>query len=463
MNKLKKITAFVLLITLFFSFPKLTKAEAYLDLNARAAILVEETTGKVLYGKNEKTRMYPASMTKIMTALLALDYLDANELVTIGSEINNAPAGSSLAGHKNGESILAINLIRGLIIPSGNETALVVAKAVVRKARNVTDINNLEAEKIFAEMMNEKAKSIGANDTHFTNPHGFHDDNHYSTAYDMALISIEAMKQPLIRQIVSEKTFEGNGAGENPSPDIFTQQYKWATHNELLVASSEYSYQYASGIKTGRTVEASDCVTASAEKDGKKLISVVMYSPDPGRWTDSIKLFQYGFDYFNYETVQAKDVVIETVPLYNFMLGESDKLDVLTNDEFVMFLSKDELNRITHTVEYNEELVAKQTEDESNELRLLAPITKGDVVGKVTYKLDDEVLFTGDILAAEDVIERTFKSDTSYYFEQFKKTVFSIKAIPYWVGAVAVIVLIVFVIASINNRRSRRYRRYSRW
>ncbi len=404
--------------------------------------------------------MYPASMTKIMTALVALDHLNPDEIVVTGSEVNLAPSGSSLAGHKPGEAILVINLMRGLLIPSGNESGIVVAKAVVKKSKGVEDVNYGEAEKIFAEMMNEKAKKLGANDTNFVNPYGGHDQNHYSTAFDMALIAKEAMKNPLIKQIVAEKSFEGNGAGENYSGDAKTQNYTWRTHNLLLSPTSEYLYEYATGIKTGFTDEAERCVTASAEKDNKKLISVVFYSPEPGRWLDSIKLFDYGFNFFDFETIQEKGVVLGEVPLSNSRLGESEILEYVSNDEFVDFLSKDELDRIKKTITFDENYITPAADDTvKTVLRLQAPIEKDAVIGKVTYTLDQKVLFEDSILAASEVLERTFKSDASYYFEIFKANAFSFKALPYWGIGITLIGIVIWFIIFLNNRQNRKYRR----
>ena len=180
----------VLLVLLFLlSQGTLAFGETTLDLVSPSVILVEQSTGKILYSKDEHKKMYPASMTKILTALVALEHLKPEELIVAGPEVNGVPYDSSKAGHKNGETLQVENLIRGLIIPSGNETACIVASAVAKKQTGNDSISYEEAEKIFCNLMNEKAKSLGASESNFVNPHGYHNEHHYTTAYDMALIA----------------------------------------------------------------------------------------------------------------------------------------------------------------------------------------------------------------------------------------------------------------------------------
>ena len=206
------ITAFLLYCALGGD-PALAQGYAPPNVNAQSAILMEQGTGKVLYAKNERQRMYPASITKVLTAIVALEYLDPEEIVTTGTEVNAVPYDSSTAGHLVGESLKVENLIRGLFIPSGNETGCVAAAAVVKKAGYGESMAYGEIERIFSNILNEKARELGAMDTNFVNPHGYHDANHYTTAYDAALFCSAAMENELIRRIAGETEFYGNGAG----------------------------------------------------------------------------------------------------------------------------------------------------------------------------------------------------------------------------------------------------------
>jgi len=315
-------------------------------------------------------------------------------------------------------------------------------------------------------MMNEKAKSYGITNSHFANTHGFHNNNHYSTAADMAVIAKEAMAYPVIRKIVAEPSFSGNGAGIAAVEGVVSQEYNWANRNLLLDSKSEFFYPYATGIKTGFTNEASDCLAASAEKDGKKLIAIVMFSPEPGRWDDTEKLFEYGFNNFNEETIQEVGQKIGVVKLSGMRLGDETELEYFATKKHTEFMSKEELSRIKQEIVFKEELLAIDENKTTLTDTLAAPIAKDDVIGTVAYSLDGEVIFEDELKSSADVLERTVEADVKYYIEQFKNNVFSAKAIPYWAAGVGVALLVGFIAVSLarrsNNRKNRRYprRRY---
>ena len=246
-----------------------------LSVSASNAILMESYTGEVIFEKNMNDKIFPASMTKILTALVAIEYFDLDDLIIVGDEINYKPDGSSVAYNIDGESILFKNLLRGLMIPSGNESANVIAKAVISKIKNDGNMDFYEAEAAFSELMNDKAKSLGAINSNFKNAHGFHDEDHYTTVYDLAIISRSAMENDFLNQIVKEVFFSGNGAGDKAGNHLLTQVYNWQTHNELIIKDNQNYYEYATGIKTGFTDEAGYCLAASAQKDGMSLVAIV--------------------------------------------------------------------------------------------------------------------------------------------------------------------------------------------
>ena len=152
------------------------------ELKSEAVILVESESGEILYSKNENKKMYPASMTKVMTALLAIENLDMNEVITVGSEINLKEPDASSAGLRRGEQLTNEDLLRGLLIPSGNDAAYTVAVQVARKVSGDSSLPVGAALEYFYEMMNKRAKEIGAENTNFVNPHGYHEDNHNNNA-----------------------------------------------------------------------------------------------------------------------------------------------------------------------------------------------------------------------------------------------------------------------------------------
>lgn len=420
-------------------------ANQKLDIKGKSAILIEEKSGKILYAKDENKKMFPASTTKILTAILAMEYLDMNELYVIGDEIKNVPGDSSKAGNLIGESIKGENLIRGLIIPSGNETACVVALQVAKKVTNNNDLKYIEAEPIFANLMNEKAKSLGANNSNFVNPHGYHNDNHYTTALDTALISQAAMKNETIRKIAKEKSFDGNGAGENPNPDLKTKVYKWNSHN-LLINSEEYGYEYATGLKTGFTNEAGSSLSATATKEDENLISVIFFSEDPNRWLDAKNLFEYGFDTFSYLHVQDKGKILSSLTVNNSKLGEPNEIKILGETDFIDYLSKEELASITTEITYNNDRLFIP-KDGSTDIKIIqAPVLENELLGTVKYNLNGKEIFTGNVIASKSIDKRTLKSDTIYYLKVFKENAFAVKALPFWGIGIVVIIISVIVI-----------------
>ncbi len=476
MNKIKKavfavITSCVLLMAVCPAYA-ITYQELDSSLTAEAAIIAEVETGKILYKKNENEKMYPASITKVLTALVALDYLSPGEMLICGNEVNSVPNDSSKAGHVSGEAIIMENAIRGLIIPSGNETACVVAKAVAQKAQPNVTMTYDQAEKFFCNLMNQKAKDLGALNSNFVNPHGYHNSEHYSTAYDLMLIAKEAMKKPLIKEIAAEKQFVGNGAGENPDPSLKTKVYEWKTRNELI-AMGEYNYPYANGIKTGHTFDAGFCVASSAEKDGINLVAIALKAPDEaGRWNSSKSMFEYGYENYGYREVQAADTDMGKVLFSNSRLGESNEMEIIARGEFTAYLSQEELNGITKEFEFYEEFLTPPEEEEKQkdendeeeidktnlltEKTFIAPIEAGTAIGTVTYMLNGEILYADDLIAEKDMLERTFKSDMSYHFNNFKKNFFTLKTLLIAVGVIVVIIIVIFIIRIINRRNRRR-------
>ncbi len=428
-----------------------------LGLTAESAILMEKTTGKVLYEKNAHKPMYPASMTKILTAIMATEYLDMDKLYTAGYEINEIPLDSSKAGHKVGESITGYNLVRGLIIPSGNETANIVAKQVALIHENRENMEYNQAEEIFMELMNEKAREIGAVESNFVTPHGYHDDNHYTTAYDMALITRYAMDDEVISEIAKEQSFVGNGAGENPQEGLITNEYQWYTHNYLIKEGSPYYYPYATGFKTGFTDQAGYCVSATAEKDGVELIAIVMNSGDNERWEDAKKLFEYGYENYTMYDLQEEGKIIDSVSIESPQLGESDKLDVKTNKQVQQYLTNDEINSIFYRITYNSEFLSSEV-NEDGQIKLKAPIEEGMEIGQIKYYTQvngEELIYEDSIVSTRDVYVRTFKSDVDYYIKQAKDIIFSWRIIPISI----VIGLIIFIIMRIIGNRRRTFRR----
>lgn len=340
------------------------------QLYAKAAILIEATTGEVIFEKNADEMMYPASTTKIMTTMLGLQAGDMNATVTMDSVAANIPSDSSTIPLSVGETINFQDLLYATMIRSGNEGANLIAETVS---------GSIGA---FVDLMNQTAVSLGCTGTHFANTNGLHDDTHYTTARDMAKIARAAMQNETFRNIVKTFSYKLPRSNLQRARVIMGNGDNWLNPNE----ENEYYYPLASGIKTGYHARAGYCYVGSAEKDGVSLISVLFYTSRNGRWTDSKKLMEYGFSQFVSVTpidlYQMNPTVVETT---GYSMEDADigrlQLDIQATPD-------------TRTVN----IVATKTEVESIARNLKqtvlieytrnnfsTPVQQGEVFGTMTY------------------------------------------------------------------------------
>jgi D-alanyl-D-alanine carboxypeptidase (penicillin-binding protein 5/6) len=232
------------------------------------------------------------SATKILTALLAIENFDPDETVTVGDEITLILPNSSTAGLRVGEKIAVRDLLYGLMLPSGSDAAHTLAVHIARKISGEPALSSQDALAVFADLMNRRAQKAGAKDSHFVNPDGYQDENHYSTARDMAMIAREAMRKPLFREVV--------GTTSHPIPnrdavDDSTEPSVWENTNALIYPDDPDHVAGATGIKTGYTSAAGHCLVSSASREGLNLVAAVLNSSKTGVKTDSKQLLTYGF------------------------------------------------------------------------------------------------------------------------------------------------------------------------
>ena len=251
--------------------PTAELAPGELPLAAQGAFLIDGLTGSSLYEKEPDQPFYPASTTKILTALLVIEAGNLDQPVTIESA--DTKVEPSALDFKPGEKYTRLQLLYGLMLKSANDAALALAR------------DNAGSIPVFAEKMNLRARELGAVSSNFENPHGLHEKNHYTTPHDLALIARAAMEQPLFRKIVSTVDYTlATDAGPLPLTN----------HNKLLT-----QYPGCIGVKTGYTVAAQQVLVSSALRDGREVISVVMHTDHPGIWTDSKMLLDYGFSHLS--------------------------------------------------------------------------------------------------------------------------------------------------------------------
>lgn len=454
-KRLKILAGLVLIFSIIFSGTLL--AEDNINLTAESVVLMDAKSGKVLYSKDMNKMMYPASTTKIITALVLLDHFAPEALVRVGSEINSVPADSSKAGHVINETITVENLVRGLIIPSGNDTAAVVAAAVAKRYKNDETLSYIECERVFAELMNQKAKELGAENTNFTNPHGYHDANHYSTAYDIALFSKAAIENEIISSIAAETAFYGDGAGNSleSSSTMITQTYSWSTHNLLMSKNSTYYYPSAKGIKTGFTDEAGDCLAAYAKEDRVELISVVLKDKDPYRWYDSQSLFDYGFDNFSYMNIQEPNEIVGEAPLIRQDPFGPSVVEAYALSEKELLLSESEFEAISSKIELKSDICII----EDDKYFIKAPVTKDMEIGTIKYMLNGEIIYEDTVYAASDIEKSNIFKDLAHTIISIPSNITSPKG---FVPLIIIIVIAAIIVLIIRNKIRRKLRRIYR-
>lgn len=345
-------------------------------------ILIEAGTGTVLFDADSQKRMFPASTTKIMTALVAMEALEAGEAaLTDQVEITAAmldglDPDSSNMELVEGEVISFEHLLQGLLIPSGNDAAMAIAFRIAG------------SPEAYVERMNAKAAALGLKDTHFVNPHGLHDEDHYTTAADMAVMARAAMGYETFRDIVDIAHIK------MPPTNKREKQRYYINTNGLLstMRYTGYYYKGSTGIKTGRTTEAGNCLVSSAQKNGMELIGVVFGGKEVGdSHLDTIRMLNYGFD--NFESIQA---VSKGEILGEIRVKQGKAKDTVT-------LSAGGGVAV---------IVPKGTEKDALEIRmnvpdaLYAPLTKGQEVATVSILHQGQELGTG-LLCADVDIERS--------------------------------------------------------
>lgn len=353
----------LLALTVFFCLPFIRLDQAYavsenqLSVSAKAAVLLEADTGRILYEKNKDKQLSMASTTKIMTALLALESGNLDEPFVVDEKAIQVE-GSSM-GLKVGDTVTLRALVCGMLLPSGNDAA---------NAGAVRVAGSIEA---FSEKMNLRAKEIGMENTHFVTPSGLDDEAHYSTAYDMAKLARVAIRNSAFRDICSCSKMQVSFG--NPP------YRRWLTnHNRLL-----QEYQGAIGLKTGFTKKSGRCLVSAAERDGVRLIAVTLNAPND--WQDHTKLLNYGF-----EAVEPKQFTVEYEDIRLQMVGgKSDTFSVVPLVMPMVNVEEKDLSRITQKV-----LV---------EPFYYAPLKAGDVVGKIVLYLDGAEVGSCSLIAKEDV------------------------------------------------------------
>ena len=361
----------ILSITLFFSaFPMLVfalndPATDNLATNAKSALIMEASTGKIVFEKNIHERYAPASMTKMMSLLLIMENIEEGKL-SLDEEITTSAHASSMGGSQIflqvGEKMSVRDLIRGIAIASGNDATVALAEKIGG------------TEEGFVKMMNDKAKALGLKNTNFKNAVGLDEENHYSSAYDMAVIASNLVKH--------EKILEYTGTYEGYLREGTDRKF-WLVNTNKLVRF----YQGVDGLKTGYTNEAGYCLTATAKKDNMRLITVVMGYPTANqRNSETSAMLDYGFNSYYIENLISTKTSLGKIEL---LKGDIQNVDIIPLESVNILNKKTDSKR---NVDYRIETY-----------KVEAPIKVGDVVGKLKVIENDKVINEIDLTVSENV------------------------------------------------------------
>ncbi len=366
-NRKRFLILLLLLVLVFSLFTVYIHSEQKITVSARSAALYEPETKTFLYTKKANERLGMASTTKIMTALLSLEMLDLNEEIAIDSRAVGIEGSSIYL--RRGEVMNALDLIYALLLQSANDAAAALAYRIAGSIEN------------FADLMNKKARELGLFDTHFTNPHGLDEKEHYTTAHDLAIISAQALSNDVFREITS--TYKR----EVESSDT---KRLLVNHNKMLK-----TYDGCIGVKTGYTTRSGRCLVSAADRDGLTMISVTIDAPDD--WRDHTQMLNYGYSMLEKRTLASiGDFSYEI----SILSGKESSVRISNMEELKLVLNKSEPNTETHV---------------KLSRYFSAPISKGDILGTV--------IFTKD---GEQIASLPLRAEASVQKEEKKKGLFPI-------------------------------------
>ncbi len=344
---------------ILFVFCWLPLSASALDINAKSAVLMDADSGRVLYEKNSHQRLPQASTTKITSAILALERGNLQDQIVVSKYA--AEIGEAGIWLETGEKLTLEQLVYAMLLNSANDASTAVAEHIAGSEAN------------FVRMMNSFARDIGAKDTHYVNPHGLDAENHYSSAYDLALLGRHAMQHEVFETIVATRT-----------KVIPWEGHEWSrmlTNKNIFIDKPDF-YPGADGIKNGFTTPAGYCLVASATRDGMRLIAVVMNCP--GATEEVKKMFDYGFNNYQRTLLFSQGEFVKNVSLNNDV-----ELELITGEPFYAALKEEEAALLNSKVTVPE--------------NLCLPIEKGRVCGKAICMVDGKAIGMVNLVAAESV------------------------------------------------------------
>ena len=419
----------LLFAAVLLATPALAAAAPEHPVAAKGAILYELNTDTVLLEQDADARLYPASTTKLMTALVAMEYGNPEDIITVPAEAVDGLFELGSASYLlAGEEISFMDLMEYMLIASGNDAA------------NAMAIHISGSISAFADLMNNRAQELGCTNTHFVNPHGLHDEEHYTSARDLLRIAKAAMQNPTIAEIVAKDEVVLPITNKHPQT---TTKY---TTNYLISRKStrEYYYEGAIGIKTGTTTPAGLCLVAACVKGDYTYYTVVLGAEkgengERNQFIETAKLFDYGAENFSQQVMLSSSEPIAEVPVR--LSNEKDSVVVTPSENITAMLPN---------AFETSDLTMKYTVEES----VAAPVQAGDVLGKLTVSYEGKT-WQLDLVASSDAARSTVLYILDRITGFFASTAFKIIV----ASVVALIVILVVYVILVNRRRAKRRRR----
>ncbi|TCZ77495.1 D-alanyl-D-alanine carboxypeptidase [Paenibacillus albiflavus] len=385
---LKKLVACLLCIPLVFLLGSglvlaepIKKPQQQVDLtpNAQSAVLMDADTGTIIQGKNKDVKLPPASITKIMTMVLIMEAIDSGK-ITLDEKVTTSEYAASMGGSQiflqPGEEMTVQDMLKGIAMASGNDASVAMAEKIAGSEEN------------FVQMMNERAEQLGMKNTHFVNCNGLPAQNHFTTAYDIAIMSRELLKHPIITKFTSSYQDYLRKDSEKPF---------WLVNTNKLVRF----YSGADGLKTGYTSEAKFCLSATAKRDNFRIIAVVLGEPNTKtRNAEVTRMFDYAFaQYMNYSIFKSGD----ELGSFKVTKGDVSSVPLIAKQHYSVLMKKGESTEgIRHEVQINSDL--------------RAPIAQGQSIGKL-------IVYKGDQQLAEYPLESPLAVGKAGWWTLFKRSI----------------------------------------
>lgn len=409
------------------------------SVDADSAILMDLSTGLILYEKKSHKVQYPASITKIMTTLLAIENSSLGEIVTFSHDaIFGIESGSSHIGIDVGEKLTMEQCLYAIMLASANEVSWGVGEHI---SGTISD---------FSEMMTNRAKELGCLNTHFVNANGLHDDDHYTTAYDMALISRQAMQYSTFRKIISTKRYTIPPTNKHENENCFLN------HHQMLNGYKypKYEYEYCIGGKTGYTTKAGSTLVTFAKKDGVELVCVVMRAngaaSPKNEYTDTTDLFNFGFENYKKYELSDSDITLDESPLFTtyspFFNKESSPLKI-GNDACILLPNDADFNDAKQNIQFNDDIKLKTGEN---------------VIGTISYTYAGKTVGSTDIIFEKQPPSKLLLSQDATIIDNKEVTAsdrFNLKPLII-IGILSILTILVWLYFHFNRKKRNQSKKY---